>query len=66
MIRDRLGVAEVLRPAAAAGLPPDVAPVPLRGLVLYPVPARILALALSPGPADEIPGWLPPSQPFAK
>ena len=59
MTRDRLGAAEVLRPAAAAGLP-DVAPVPL--LVLHPVPARILALS----PGNEIPGWVPPSQPFAK
>jgi hypothetical protein len=62
-IRDRRGVAEVLRPAAAS-LPPDVAPVPLRGLVLLPVPARVLAL--SPGPGDEIPRRVFPSRPFAK
>ena len=58
--RDQPGVVEVLRPAAA-GLPPDVAPVPLRGL---PVPARVLALL--PGPADAIPARVLPRRPFAK
>jgi hypothetical protein len=68
--RDRLGVAAVLRLAAAAGLPSAVAPVPLRDLVLKLVLHLALhlvlvrVLALSPG--DEIPAPVPPSRPFAK
>jgi hypothetical protein len=50
---DRLGVAEVLPPAA---VPPDVASVLLRDRVLLPI--------LSP--ADEIPAPGFPNRPFAK
>ena len=52
---DRFGVAAVL-PPVAAGLPPDVAAVPLRDQVPRP--------ALSP--ADEIPARVFPNRPFAK
>ena len=64
--RDRLGVAEVLRPAAAAGRPPAVASAPFRDLVLHLVPARVLALVLALSPGDEVPARVLPSRPFAK
>ena len=65
MTRDRLGVAEVLRLAAAvAGLPPAAAPLRdlVLHLVLHLVPVRVLALSLG----DEFPARVPPSRPFAK